>query len=150
MQKSAFDIEIPDNSVATLFNLIKESRICFKFIRKFIKMATCSSLVSMIYLMTSLILFKEDFGIKLVHIFWVQIVVLFFLALAMIFDYETDNNEAFPIMNEDIKEYSKGESMINSEGWKQIATSSLTQLIILFSMTLLGPLFVPEKADEFD
>ncbi len=100
--------------------------------------------------MTSLILFKEDFGIKLVHVFWVQIIVMFFLALAMIFDYETDNNETFPIMNDDIKEYSKRESMINSEGWKQIATYSLTQLIILFSVTLLGPLFIPEKEDEFD
>ena len=107
-------------------------------------------MVSMIYLLTSLILFKEDFGLKLVHIFWVQIIVMFFLALAMIFDYETDNYETFPIMNEDIKNYRKSESLINSEGWKQIATYSLTQLIILFTVTLLGPLFIPEKQDDID
>ncbi len=68
----------------------------------------------------------------------------------MIFDYETENNEMFPIMNEDIKNYRKSESLIDSEGWKQIATYSLTQLIILFTVTLLGPLFIPEKLDDID
>jgi len=48
-------------------------------------------------------------------------------------------------MNENIKSYNKDEQLINGEGWKQIATYSLTQLIILFIITFLGPIFVVEK-----
>ncbi len=40
--------------------------------------------------------------------------------------------------------------MIDGEGWKQIATYSLTQLILLFVVIFLGPLFIPEKADNVD
>ncbi len=53
-------------------------------------------------------------------------------------------------MNEDIKNYCKEEPLINSDGWKQIATYSMTQLILLFIITFLGSLFIPEKIDDFD
>lgn len=77
------------------------------------KLLTTSCLVSTIIFLFCLVLFNQDFGIKLIHVLWVQGVLMLGLSLALAFDTNTEENENFSIMNENIKKYNKDIPLID-------------------------------------
>ncbi len=50
------------------------------------RLITCSSIVAAVILIIDLYLFEEDFGLKLVDIFWVQGFIMLGLSLSMALD----------------------------------------------------------------
>ena len=53
-------------------------------------------------------------------------------------------------MNDDIKVYSKKVDLIDKEGWTQIIMYTVIQLLLIFFVTFIGPMFIPESIDEVD